>query len=786
MALMYPDTHKARVIFSSRAEEVFYDACRAQLGDRWTVYFSRTLSTIERDKGLHDNEIDFVLYHPELGVLVLEVKGGRIRHDADSGEFFSINRYDESFRIKDPFQQALVWKSRFWRLLRNRNLKVPVSHAVVFPSVHENEILESASITPEIVVGRQKLKSLASALRNMVHKVQPRKYLKFDDVADDLHTILWGQAFTSKLYLKDYLASHDLRVKDIEVIQETLVQPIAASARLAVEGEAGTGKTLIALLLARYFRGAGKRVLILSSNRLLNAYLRNEVGANVDVKTYVEIGKDFGVHLLQPPADYAGKREDWIEYEAPEQLLRALQNSELRYDVLICDEAQDVQTFWWEALETLLDEADPRFYIFFDRSQGVFVQGGGGRGFEPESVLPIAQPYFPLVYNYRTTREIAGFSRAFRTGDRVMQSHCGRLGYIPEIVLYDDAQDCRGKLGRLFRKLFREEGVATDDVTLLSARNPNTPESVLRPSDVIARHGLRYLGDTEQFGPRATANNQVGLSTIAGFKGLETPIAVLLNISEYNLPLDNPIMASLIYVACTRAKHMLYVMVQRDDPKREMLEQALKQIRTTGAMVLEGSDANFEFVGTVSHYNPERIGWLEVSDPAIEKNSIMFFPHDARQAGIDDLQIGDRVRFRLQVEGQVTIAAELKRVDMEALAAAAEAEAEESGDAQAEDEIDAAPQNDNANDDEPPANGTAASVAADFDPGPRDKAAAAAEPASPARSSPAKGNDSAPQTDASPASASVTPLKPKSAARKRKTLGVKPGRREPRKKRAPD
>ena len=61
MPLMYPDTHKARVIFSSRAEEVFYDACREQLDDRWTVYFSRTLSTIERDKGLRDNEIDFVL-----------------------------------------------------------------------------------------------------------------------------------------------------------------------------------------------------------------------------------------------------------------------------------------------------------------------------------------------------------------------------------------------------------------------------------------------------------------------------------------------------------------------------------------------------------------------------------------------------------------------------------------------------------------------------------------------------------------------------------------------------
>jgi len=178
---------------------------------------------------------------------------------------------------------------------------------------------------------------------------------------------------------------------------------------------------------------------------------------------------------------------------------------------------------------------------------------------------------------------------------------------------------------------------------------------------------LRFLGEKGNHEPHRKVNNTVDLSTIVGFKGLETPIAVLLNLSEYNLPLDNPIMASLVYVACTRAKHMLYVMVQKDDPKRAMLEEALKNIRTTGSMVLEGSDANFEFVGTVSHYNPERVGWLEVSDPAVGKNSIMFFPHDARSAGIDNLKAGDSVRFRLHVEGQATIAADLKLMDREAV-----------------------------------------------------------------------------------------------------------------------
>jgi hypothetical protein len=662
MALMHPDINVTRVIFASRAEESFYEACRNSLSDAWTVYYSRTLSTIDRDSGMKDNEIDFVLYHRAYGVLVIEVKGGRIRHDTRSGKFYSINRYDETFEIKDPFQQALVWKSRFIRVLRNRNIKVPVSHAVAFPSVHESEIAESAAITPAIVIGRQKIASLATSLKNLVTHVQAARYLEFEDVSAALHDILWGKDFTSKLFLKDYLTSHDLRVRDVEVIQETLIQPIAASPRLAIEGEAGTGKTLVAVLLAQHFRSQGKRVLVLSSNRLLNEYLKSKAGSEVEIKTYIELGESFGVHLLNPPADFAGKREDWSQYEAPERLVNAITASERRYDVLLCDEAQDVQPFWWDGIEKVLAGDDSRFLIFFDRSQGIFGAGGSEQGFVPEEVLPIAQPYFPLVYNYRTTREIATFSRNFRTGSRVMQSHCGRLGYMPEIIVYDDAQDCRGKLGRLFRKLFREEEVSSEDVTILSARDPKTAESVLKPTDVIARHKMHLLSANR---PRslaggATTANSVNMSTITGFKGLETPIAILLNVSEYRLPVDNPIMSSLIYVACTRAKHMLYIMVQKDDPKRAVFEAALKDIKNTGGMVLEGSDANFEFAGIVSHYNPDRLGWLTVNDPAFEKSNIMFFPHDVKAAGLEGLKTGDKVRFRPCVEGYSSIATDLK------------------------------------------------------------------------------------------------------------------------------
>ena len=108
MARLFPDTEKSRVVFGSSAEERFYNECRTSLPDAWRVYYSLTLSNLERGEGLVDNEADFVLYHPSYGVLVIEVKGGRIGFDPTAGHFYTLNRHDERFTIKNPFLQLVI------------------------------------------------------------------------------------------------------------------------------------------------------------------------------------------------------------------------------------------------------------------------------------------------------------------------------------------------------------------------------------------------------------------------------------------------------------------------------------------------------------------------------------------------------------------------------------------------------------------------------------------------------------------------------------------------------
>jgi hypothetical protein len=57
-------------------------------------------------EGVCEGEADFLVLHPDLGMLVLEVKGGRIAFDGRTGAWTSTARDGRVYSIKDPFLQA--------------------------------------------------------------------------------------------------------------------------------------------------------------------------------------------------------------------------------------------------------------------------------------------------------------------------------------------------------------------------------------------------------------------------------------------------------------------------------------------------------------------------------------------------------------------------------------------------------------------------------------------------------------------------------------------------------
>ena len=81
-----------------------FNALRDGLSDEWEAFHSVSWVDPRPAEGSTDGEIDFVLCHPEQGILCLEVKGGGIecqpRRVVPAHE-------GKRERIKDPFKQAL-------------------------------------------------------------------------------------------------------------------------------------------------------------------------------------------------------------------------------------------------------------------------------------------------------------------------------------------------------------------------------------------------------------------------------------------------------------------------------------------------------------------------------------------------------------------------------------------------------------------------------------------------------------------------------------------------------
>jgi hypothetical protein len=663
MAKIFPDVAKMSVVFASNAEKIVYEIAE-KLENPWRVYYSCTLSMKDGDSGIKDGEIDFVFYHPSYGIVVVEVKGGRVSLDGQTGQFYSENRHGRSFAIRNPFQQAISFRNRFLRFLRSNDIQVPVSHAVCFPQVDEKEFPPHVNIEPSTLLGRTGLEDLAGTLARVVNSFHSESFLKFTDVSEALDNLLVGSTFKSRPLLREYIDTQEARVQELDNLHDMFVSPMMGSSRLGVEGGAGTGKTMIASGLANQFGNIGKRVLMLVSSPLLASHIRNSLNKSVEVKTFQEFSSSFGVNLVVAPSDYDKSADHWIQYEAPERLRTAIEASATRYDVLLVDEAQDVQPFWWIALEAMLaSKTESKLYVFFDRSQGVFGGGEGASLFKPEDVLPVPSQYIILSKNYRNTAEIAQFAMPFKR-DVNAAYDSDRIGYRPSIISYSDTSDGLLKLNSLVKSLAVDHGIKEDEVVILSARAPDAKESMLVGQDKIA--GLRVSRIT----PEGVSKNQlaqdgeIGVATIAAFKGLEAKIVIVVNMSEHKMSFDNPIMSSLAYVALTRAKHMLYVFVKEGDDKAERLVKSASAIKPGGSMVLDAEDRPGEFSGTVSHYNPGRLGILEISSEDNLGKTILVLPSDVERAGLKSLTKGQILRFRIRSEGGVATATSLAEIQL--------------------------------------------------------------------------------------------------------------------------
>jgi hypothetical protein len=549
----------ARLIPTVRLDEIensgerkLAEALIQQLPSRVDVYHSFQWMASDRSGKAHQGECDFVIVDPEQGILFVEVKGGELGSDPSGGSWYRTLRDGTRENLRrSPFEQVRNSMHEIVNRIREALARpggdIPFAYgcAVALPDcVWKGS--PPAELRPEMIWDANRCLDLprhVEAVLNQFRRGPPEpmtsRELEAVRVAlvprYNVLPVMWRK-----------VEDQELKMRRMTEEQHQLLEFLSRQNIAAIEGVAGSGKTLLALAKAQAMARAGKRTLLLCFNKPLMEWLRHVADGQAPATLVVDTYHGLCAELVFK----AGIREDRASSdlwgtEYPEKLMQAceLLGAEHKFDAIIVDEGQDFHDLWWLSLESLFraPSKDRCYYVFYDPRQNINTT----RLQIPEE---LGNPY-QLKKNCRNTRRIA--------------EHCAALVGAEQTILETavDGDEPEFRKTRTLADAYAQAGKLVAEWCMPKAANGG-----LRPSQVallhpngngIERHwpfkgeGLKGVKD-----PAKWRNNEgVFVCAWERFKGLEADAIVIVD----DRGEDNAENRTTRYVARSRAKHVLVV-----------------------------------------------------------------------------------------------------------------------------------------------------------------------------------------------------------------------------------
>jgi hypothetical protein len=536
---MHPDTQ-------SMAERRLYAAFQGQLPDRFSVFHSVSWQLRDIDTGVHDGETDFAIAHPDYGILLLEVKGGRIRYEGQTGQWFS-----NANVIKDPFKQGRQAKYSLLEKLKElpywRDQWITVGYAVAFPDVTVQGDLR-LDAPRELILDASDVTDLTRwverALRYLSGRRPDDSPLGVTGVKALTDVLSPSWELRSSLFTE--ISREEQELARLTTEQFMLLDFLSRHRRVAISGCAGSGKTTLAVEKSRRLAEQGFRVLLTCYNVNLAEFLASDetLPQGLSVINFHKLASDL---TRQAGLVHTGARDSrYFDEILPEQMVKAtdqLGSLGPQYDALVVDEGQDFRANWWLPLQYLLRDPDKGIcYVFFDDNQNVY---------HATQEFPLKQAPFPLTHNCRNTQHIHRTVMRFYRSDQMPVAQ-GPPGRPVKVHVYSNIQELKRALRQAFHQLVVKQEVLPEDIVVL------TPKG--RQCSALWRLGM--LGNFVLTDQWSAGSGEIFCSTIHAFKGLESPIVILAEI-EPDVTHDwDPV----LYVGCSRACHHLVVLASADLP----------------------------------------------------------------------------------------------------------------------------------------------------------------------------------------------------------------------------
>ena len=528
------------------AECHVYDALQ-KLGDGWVVFYSRPWLGLSRTGEEIDGEADFVVAHPDFGLLSIEVKGGEIACDPATEKWTSTDRHKVTHTIKNPVAQARASKHRILELLKEsphwRPRWIRIRHGVIFTDTS----------IPRRDFGPDRPRAIFADKQEFSTDIGgwlQRRFNAFEsDDRNDANgglgedgvralTKLLAEPFHLRVPLGHFMDDDDHEIEVLTQQQFIILSAIELLPRIVVHGGAGTGKTVLAVETARRAAERGQRTLLTCFNRALATRLALRIGPSVEMR---------GFHsLCGIAASRAGLSapKGLSDHELHERILPELLFDaasllpEFRFDTIVVDEGQDFRTHWWPALESILRPSG-RLVIFHDSNQRLY----GDIGTLPKELS--AQP-IPLNQNLRNTDAILEVTLRHYKGAPILPN--GIPGLPVDSHVASDADKIRERLVQVVARLSDVEHVAPDDIAIIFAHEREG--RILAPAGLVGRVPVAQCDQ-----PIAGA---VTMDTVRRFKGLDSRVVIVIATPELSAEPE------LAYVATSRARTHLMAIGDRN------------------------------------------------------------------------------------------------------------------------------------------------------------------------------------------------------------------------------
>ena len=551
MAKMIPNT--PREFAPSSLEGVMFNSL-SNLPNSYYVFHSFRIVSI-KDGLIRESETDFVVFHPNKGILCIEAKAGSVSYS--DGQWY----YGSGIEMRHggPFEQARANMRKLMQMFEDKGLKEEFRHckflhAVWFPSIERNSIHKvclPSDANPNVVMLKEDLFDPLPCIERIFSLSVPSRtetQLTPEQVSLIINRVLspsFGLFVSSTLDID--LGKHVFRRMIRE--QSRIIDFLEDQPSAAINGAAGTGKTVLAVEKAQRSALLQERVLFLCYNRYLRDYLASTYGNDwIDFYTIDGLAAALG-----GPSAYDNLST------LNDALLELYTDGKFPYQHVVVDEGQDFgQERYEEAgvLETLSEivllQPNGTFYVFYDKLQ--LVQSAS-----LPKCIDDAECRVTLRRNCRNTENIAVTSVKPLGNSKSPLMREGLIkGDLPKISIVEGKAACALAAEAAYSECIAQ---GYTNIVMLTC-------GTLDKSNLIEKieNGIIRVG-----------NHKVPITTCRRFKGLEADAIILLDVDKESLIGKDKL---LFYVGASRARLKLCIVANLSEDECSEVAAALGRSST--------------------------------------------------------------------------------------------------------------------------------------------------------------------------------------------------------------